>query len=56
MLINSIDHGHVCLLSTHDPKRLVLQIVHEGRKVAGIKLDMGVPNRVSALTLLKIYP
>lgn len=48
-------HLTMDIFSTHDLKFLVPQIVHEGRKIVGLKLDMGMPNRVSALTLLKTY-
>lgn len=40
----------VCLILN-----FVCHIVHEGRNIAGLKLDLDLPNRVSALTLLKTY-
>ena len=46
-------HLTMDIFSTHNPKFLVPQIVHEGRKIVRLKLDMGMPNRVSSLTLLK---
>ena len=47
-----IRHLTMDIFSTHNPKFLVPHIVHEGRKI-GLQLDMGMPNRVSALSLLK---